>query len=849
MSRSSSKIIFLGALFFCAVFLFNLSKQGKITHTSLRKSWSLDFMRRGLQNDLPVLNIKIGTKSFNKIAEVVSKSKDKKILQDKDLYSAVIWDGKNGPELPVKLRLKGDWTDHINEEKKWSFRLQVEGNSAYRGMRHFSIQHPKTRNYLFEWLFIQKLRAEGILAPRYFFINVNVNGDDWGIYALEEAFSKELLENQRRRESVIMKYNETAAWEVRAADVNISDSSQFSDNAKIDTFQPQKLLTNDSLLNLFSSAKLKLEKLQQRELPAREVFDLPILAKYYAYTDLFRAHHGAYAWHNVRFYYDPISSLFEPIHFDGAAGTEMHGDLIAFGNGVFGSFYESLKHNLGFLQLYYREIKKLTDAKFLDSIFNEFGAELGHLEAVLGVEFPEVKLGREILYASRRVLNFYVEHIDPEFSLRAEYSPIIDSSRQIVFSVANYREFPMEIIAFELKTKRGNWSVLPIAKSDSEKFLDSGFYVVKGVKTGGQQKYTFLLDLPGQSLPRSEIKNQIRVKFRFLGDAKEVTVAATPLIDFKQSGVPRETDLQRLVSNNRCFALSSKKVLIVKAYQKCDILQDLVVPANVDFIVEEGAQLSFAENAALVIKSSIEVRGTKDHPVYMQPMPGGRWPGLFVIKAQKASDLHFLTIYGTKGVSRPGWLISGGVTFYQSDAGISDCNFGKNFSEDALNIVASSFNVLRSNFMETYGDAIDVDFGTGTITSSNFKNIGNDALDFSGSKVEVQDLNIETTGDKGLSVGEHSYVRASRLMIERANIGIASKDKSYAEVRQTSIVRSKSFDVAVYQKKPEFGAAEFFAEQLNADGRWQVGPGSMVKINGQQIHSNAKDVLEGDHVQ
>ena len=55
-------------------------------------------------------------------------------------------------------------------------------------MRRFSIQHPATRGYQGEVIFQETLRRLGVLTPRYFFVDVIINGDDIGIMALEEHF-------------------------------------------------------------------------------------------------------------------------------------------------------------------------------------------------------------------------------------------------------------------------------------------------------------------------------------------------------------------------------------------------------------------------------------------------------------------------------------------------------------------------------------------------------------------------------------------------------------------------------------------------------------------------------------
>ena len=68
-------------------------------------------------------------------------------------------------------------------------------------MRVFSIQDPGRSSYVHEWVFTELMRHEGLIAPRYDFIHVTINGKRMGIYALEESFSKEMLEAHGRREA------------------------------------------------------------------------------------------------------------------------------------------------------------------------------------------------------------------------------------------------------------------------------------------------------------------------------------------------------------------------------------------------------------------------------------------------------------------------------------------------------------------------------------------------------------------------------------------------------------------------------------------------------------------------
>ena len=59
------------------------------------------------------------------------------------------------------------------------------------------------------------------------------------------------------------------------------------------------------------------------------------------------------------------------------------------------------------------------------------------------------------------------------------------------------------------------------------------------------------------------------------------------------------------------------------------------------------------------------------------------------------------------------------------------------YSEDAINIFRSDFNIYNVNYKDIESDAIDIDFSKGKIDKAKFINIKNDAIDFSGSNVKV----------------------------------------------------------------------------------------------------------------
>lgn len=217
--------------------------------------------------------------------------------------------------IKTKVRLKGDLTDHL-DGKEWSLRVNTRNNDHLFGMRSFSLQNPRTRGYIAEPLFLEMLKENGILAPRYLFVNEVVNGEDYGVMALEEHFSKEILEANGKKESVIIKLDETLYWESHAE----GNSETYDDYtaAEISTFNNKKINKTPTLKKNKMVAVGLMRSFISGNLSASDVFDVPLLGRYLALADVWGAWH-ALRWHNLRFAFNPYTVKLEPIGYDAAA--------------------------------------------------------------------------------------------------------------------------------------------------------------------------------------------------------------------------------------------------------------------------------------------------------------------------------------------------------------------------------------------------------------------------------------------------------------------------------------------------------------------------------------------------
>ena len=120
-----------------------------------------------------VLKIELPEASDKKIDKYVRKASKGIIIHNKYkryVEGTIILDRQR---IPMEMRLKGDWTDHLMSGSP-SYRIKTNSGYAYKGLRSFSIQHPKTRNYLHEWFLHQLCESEDLLSTQYSFCRVSV---------------------------------------------------------------------------------------------------------------------------------------------------------------------------------------------------------------------------------------------------------------------------------------------------------------------------------------------------------------------------------------------------------------------------------------------------------------------------------------------------------------------------------------------------------------------------------------------------------------------------------------------------------------------------------------------------
>ena len=279
----------------------------EIDDYSSQKIKSLKFLL--FENELEIVTLKIDQKNLYNL-ELQRKNKLKGLTEKVEKFSRATLNYKDD-NYNIKLRVKGDRALHWYDRNQTSYRIDLRGDDRIWGLEEFSVQKPITRNYIYEYIFHKLLNANNLISLKYFFINLNVNDSKQGIYAVEEGFSKELIERNKKRNGPIFGVEESISKNYPIIEYDLYSQGYW--------------LSNQS--ELIKNAYLRLNKLKKETSVVNEIFDLEKWATYFAIIDLTGSFHGSIP-KSVKLFYNPVTAKFEPIGFDGHYNGNLFDDFL-----------------------------------------------------------------------------------------------------------------------------------------------------------------------------------------------------------------------------------------------------------------------------------------------------------------------------------------------------------------------------------------------------------------------------------------------------------------------------------------------------------------------------------------
>ncbi|WLE97278.1 MAG: CotH kinase family protein [Candidatus Electrothrix communis] len=688
----------------------------------------------------------------------------------------------NNHVYKIKLRLKGDLGDHWISKQRISFRIIIKGKNSILGFKKFSIHKPRARQHPFDATFQSVVRHAGILSAQHKYVRVFVNGVSWGVMNIEEHISKELLEKQKVKESIVVKFANDKKW--------LTETKKEL---------PAGYRLSDSLLNLSLYNKKKyLEEaiyrkqftyITQERLKAdhSHLYDIDQYSKLLILTAFWNNYHTL-ADSNCRHYFNPYTLKLEPIPTDQGRFQQIVVDnrerlKLTEYNPFISVLYQQILNDNFFLQNFQKNLRKANDAiMHIDEDINYYHSF-----------FPlDRKENTKIVFDNLQVINTYQDDFFMQHKKDILSSTMLSTAKQISDSEAALLPEHVHIRHYNSgKLEVYNLFQEPVVLKKIL-FHDKNYLRKHTTIPGytGYKPYVLETGITGIQ------DNNLMIETEFHGQIRQID-SGTTLISEDISN-----PLFEATPNNLPFLLNTKEGKWEILPGSWDIDHPLTI--NGSLKIPANTHLRFAENAYLIVQGSIEAKGEKEGGKIVFEPQKKIWKGIYVTSGKKTSVLKNTIIRNTRSLEDGILKLTGGVTFYSSDIEMKNVFFDGSKAEDALNIIRSNFDLTNIVIQSTTSDGLDSDFSTGSIQQSSFEQIKGDGVDFSGSTINLHENNFFQIKDKAISVGEASNVLATKCSIKDVGVGIAVKDGSQATLDNSFIEMYKLSAAMTYIKKDFF---------------------------------------------
>ena len=668
----------------------------------------------------------------------------------------------NGKKYNAKIRIKGDRPIHWQNKRTTSYKIDLAGNNRLWGMEEFSVQKPITKNYAYEFLFHKFLKKTNNLYLKYFPINLYFNDDNRGVYAVEESFSKELLERQKKRNGPIYSLNE--------------DIGEHYPNVNYELYSSEYWISQYPELS--KSAFSILNKVRDSDdINIEDYFDIDRWASYFAVIDMLGAHHGSLS-KSIRLYFNPTSSKFEPIGYDAHLGAGNFSDFILADflqenrpnciyicdeQSWYFKFFK-LKNgelNSKFLEKYIYYLNLYSTENFINEFLKEIQNELDEFNLAIYSENSKVDkmfwkgLGPylyddQILYQRAKLIKKRIN------SINFDNYKISLKNNKLIFK-DNYSNFPVKIIAKNCNDK-----------------INKKFYLAGNMMIDWKSGCKEIL------IEKNESKSYVL--------SEDITMSKKTILNISK-------DFENLINHSSVDMISQNEFEISK---NLDLNKNTYIAKNQNFLIKNNVQLQLNNGAILFIQGNIKFEGLSDNKILIKSDGSGS-----IIFENNDVTIKHTNIENLGYPKLDQYILYGGLNFIKANAVLEDILVKNSKSEDAINLISSSTLLKNISLENIQSDAIDIDFGSLNFNTIICLDIRNDCLDISGAKTKGTKLTIDKSYDKGLSIGENSNVNIKDLVMKNSRVGVAVKDGSIVYLENIASVNN-DYDIALFNKKKEY---------------------------------------------
>ncbi|HEX8514886.1 MAG TPA: CotH kinase family protein [Bacteroidia bacterium] len=784
----------------------------------------------GRKADPESISIEIKNKDLNILEKNRQNALERGVIindQDGEYVSATL--EYKGKKIKVKLRLKGHMTDHL-QDNKWSFRIKIKDNESFMGMKRFSIQHPGTRGYIYEWIYHELMKREDVIALRYKFINVSVNGKDWGIYAVEENFDEELIENNNRKKGPIIRFNPDLYWVDRFNELKRSQPlAEFASyySSYVQAYRDDKILKDSVQRLYYLKAMALMEGFRTKKLSASETFDIERLARFHAVIDLVGGIHSI-DWSDIKYYYNPVTAKLEPVAYE--SFTVFPFQHIS-GNYKFTQpdslqpykdFHTAIFSDERFFRAYIKQLRKISDPSYLDTFFSSSDKELTDNLRILNKEFPYKKFDKTNYYLNQKMIR---QILSAPKSVHTYFKKVSDN--KVLIQAGAIESLPVELLFLssgKIKFYAERKSILP-AKQANE-------YV----------KYKDLLFvMPDGFIWNDSLLQDLKLNYTILGEENIQQADVFPYPHTETEFITE--DLKNRTGNIKSFPFlvineESSTIIIKPGNNKVD--KDLIVPAGYRVMASAGVTINMVNGAKLISYSPFIFTGNEEENILITSTDSSS-QGIEFINSD-ASVFEYVVIRNMPVIKDEQWTRKSYLTFYESPVVFKQCSFYNGKSEFVLNIIRSKFALKECMFKQMRHNAVKIDFSEGSFDHCVFEECVNNALDLTMAKVKISGLYISGSSNKALNIKNGTQLTGGDITIKHSGVAISVEDKALVTINKVDIIESR-FGIAAFKNHGGHPSVKISGLTLKGVSRNYIKDvKSFLQINGAGISESVENV-------
>ncbi|HIN40577.1 MAG TPA: hypothetical protein EYM84_09925 [Flavobacteriales bacterium] len=482
--------------------------------------------------------------------------------------------------IRAKVRLKGDLSDHWRHEKEWSLKVKLDGDKSIYGMNRFALQRPSTRGFLNEWYLHKLLSSAGLIALKYDFIEISINGDLLPVYAIEENIHKNLPNRHNRGKGVLFKFNGDFYWRHKPG-----LATSFY-GARITPFQEKKVKKDQVLSAQLIKVRYNIDKFRSREFSTSNIFDCEQMAKLFVIIDLM-GHHHATALDNIRFFYNSNTGLIEPIGYDNQLISDINNQGLLGANKTINNhfaiekwnftndyWYQYLFADTVFMKEYIKQLEVMSNIEYLNDFFVETNVEFEHALGLIQKSYPDYMFkGKELIYSNQKYLrreldNLYIN--DKTIVDIAKVYQIMSSIHKDSIAMDNNSASEIEMIEFNKTCVEGS----------SLYYINLALLDIIGCSK--IQDALPWINGDGHSLPIIEYKYQV-ISQNIIGASNEFITRPLKDLDHLKKYI---ATLQNLCEAIDFSDQISEISWFNKVYQSLDINEKKIIESNRAFLID-----------------------------------------------------------------------------------------------------------------------------------------------------------------------------------------------------------------------------------------------------------------------